>query len=154
MSSIMGMLEVVESDFSVNTCMGLVLAFLYVVAHFLLEWKFVVKLVRRLGMWCLGRIYRVDAWCREPVRMSGLPSGTLVAREARGQRQRDRRLHKRLVRRVEEQIVDVPAPPTFEECDSLLSCGTDRPCFWTADGRAVGGGAKVCVSKHNPAGMR
>ena len=37
-----------------------------------------------------------------------LSSGSLDARKVRGQRQRDPRLHGRVVRRVEGHVVDVP----------------------------------------------
>ena len=59
-------------------------------------------------------------WSRgvgKPVRRSSLSSGSLDARKARGQRQRDRSLEGRAVRRVEGHVVDVPV---FEvvKCDS------------------------------------
>ena len=70
-------------------------------APFLVEWSGSgAKLAQR-------RILRVVAWCREPVRMSSLSSGSLAARKARGQRQRDRRLQGRSARRVEGHIVHV-----------------------------------------------
>ena len=85
------------------------------------------KLARRLGGWCWRRVLRVVAWCREPVGRSSLSSGSLDARKARVQRQRDRRLQGRSARRVEGHAADVPVfevvkcmsrLPTIHQCQS------------------------------------
>ena len=73
-------------------------------APILVEWSVSgAKLAQMLFGWCWRHIYRVVAWCWEPVRMSAVSSGPSDARKARMQRQQGRS-----ARRVEGQIVDVP----------------------------------------------
>ena len=63
--------------------------------------------------------------CMEPSRRGSLSSGSLDARKARGQRQRDRRLQGRVARRVEGHVVDVPGFQGDEERPAGASARDD-----------------------------